>query len=471
MKFTPRPYQQQSVDFLACVEKAGLFLDVGLGKTVCAGSHIRATLDACEVRRWLIVAPPRVCQTVWPRQFKQWDHLQSLRLLELHSLTPQRRELALVRQLRDAEVVLISIDLLPWLVQFYGGQHWPFDGVVFDESSLLKDPSTKRFKQVRKVLDSVSHVMLLTGSAAAQGLLGLWSQVYLLDKGCRLGRTFDAYKTTFFDADYHGYRFTPKPGAQERIEELLRPICLTIRAGDHLAVTEQIDNVVPVVLPPAALREYKTLERKSVLKFTEDERVLAVNGGVLANKLAQIANGYVYLSEQDARAWRVLHDVKMDALRYLVLEASGTPLLVAYQYEADKVRLRENFGGVVEFFDGTPEQIGRWQRKEIPLLAMHPKSGGHGVDGLQGVSVTTVWLSPPWSREQYDQFNGRIMGARQIGQATQGLRGVANVLVAENTVDEVALSALLERGATQEHFLNALKRYVDHVVSRTEASA
>lgn len=460
MEFSPRPYQSPAIKFVLDTPKCGLFLDVGMGKSVVATSAIRTTIYSQEVNHWLIVAPLRVCQTTWRSEFKKWDHLKDLSVQFLDGLTAKKRAEALAEPRRD--VTIINIDNLTWLIKQLTLKNWVFDGVVLDESSKFKDPSTSRFKSMRKVLPKINRLIEMTGSPCAQGLLGLWSQMFLLDHGDALGRTNSSYKARYFDSDYMGYKFTPKLNASEDIEDAIRHLCLTMRAIDHLPIPDTIYNRINVPLGDKATKQYLEMERDSVLEL-DDSMITAANAGVLAGKLSQLACGAVYSGEGAGRTWSELHDAKFSALVELVSEAQGSPMLLAYHFNSDRERLKQWFpvrkdGSCdLEFFDGSPEQLARWRNGEIPVLAAQPQSAGHGVDNLQHATCTVVWISPPWSRELYDQFNGRVTGARQIGTKFERTNSVIHHLVALGTIDETALAVLESRGTTQSDFLNALK--------------
>jgi SNF2 family DNA or RNA helicase len=460
VKFEPRSYQTPAIQFLLDVPRAGLFLDVGMGKSVCATSVIRTTLLSQEINHWLIVAPLRVCQTTWRSEFQKWDELKDLSVQFLDGLPAGQRLKALAQG--RADVTIINIDLLVWLINEVGISEWPWDGVILDESSKYKSASTARFKKLRKVLPKIDRLIELTGSPAAQGLLGLWSQMFLLDFGEALGRTNSAYKFTFFKSDYMGYKFEPLPGASEAIEDAIRHQCLTMRAVDHLDFPDTLYNVIEVPLGEKAAAQYLEMERHSVLELG-DEIITAVNAGVLTGKLSQVANGAVYSAEDEnkTKTWNELHTFKLDALAEFIGEKQGSPFLLAYHFISDRARLEARFPETtMEFFNGSQQQLRRWIAGEIPVLAAQPQSAGHGVDNLQHATCTVVWLGPPWSRELYDQFNGRVTGARQVGTKFRGTNAVIHHIIASGTIDETAMAVLKERGATQNDFLNALKQRI-----------
>lgn len=461
--FKPRRYQQDAIDFLWAIRKAGLFLDVGMGKTSCTTAVIARSIDEFDTCRWLVVAPKRVCETTWKTEVTKWAHSAGLRVQHLTGLDRAERTKR-AHQAGLYDVTVVNIDNLPWLIELYG-KSWPWDGVVLDESSKLKDPDTKRFKALRRVMPYVDRLIALTGSPCAQGLLGLWSQMYLIDSGEALGRTFTSYKMTFFDSDYMGYKWTLRDGAEDQILSAIKPVCLTMRAMDFMDLPKVLTNTIEVELPDETAELYKEMERDFLIELG-DTPITAANGGVLVGKLQQIANGAIYPTIEDKRSeiagrlkYTVLHEAKLDALAEFIDEANGTPFLLAYQFRADIDRLCTRFK-CIEQFDGSPEQMKRWQNKEIPVLALQPQSGGHGVDGLQYGSCTVVWFSPPWSREQYDQLNGRVSGTRQLSTEFKNQPAHIHHLSAVGTVDELIAATLLDLGATQDRVLNALRNYV-----------
>lgn len=462
--FKPRPYQTVACNYLWENRSAALYLDPGMGKSACATLTIQKSLHHFDTLRWLIVAPKRVCETTWYTEFTKWLHVQDLTVCHLVNRGMRERECAARTAVADGtNVTVINVENLRWLIKLWG-RDWPYDGVVLDESSKFKDPGTKRFKELKRVTPYIDRLIELTGSPCAQGLLGLWAQVYLLDNGEALGRTMSAYKTKFFESDYMGYSWTPREGAEESILNAIRGFCMTMRALDHVeGVTEPNHNDLVVKLDPENLTRYADMERHYLLELG-DEVITAQSGGVLVGKLQQIASGILYdpidpLDPAKKRGYTILHEAKLDALEDFLDEMSGTPFIVAYTFRAERELLKKRFGKKVELFDGTPGQLERWRRKQIPMLALHPDSGGHGVDGLQHASCTVVWLGPPWSREKYDQLNGRVTGTRQLGTEFEGRAGQVHRIIVEGTVDQLIAAQLEYLGETQDRVLASLRRY------------
>jgi hypothetical protein len=354
----------------------------------------------------------------------------------------------------DYDITIVNVENLAKLA-FHFRPKWPWDGVVLDESSKFKDSSTQRWKAMRHVTKHITHLMELTGSPCAQSLMNLWAQVYLLDRGERLGRTKSAFKYRYFrQVDYLGYDWQPIDGALEQILEQIKDLCLVIQAK---GMPEPVYNTLDVMLDLKSLKQYKELERDYFLELEQDEGVTAVSAAALTNKLSQLANGFAYWEADDGtQKIYDLHKHKVDAVEEFADEHGG-PFVLGYHYKQDKKRLAKKFGQRLEFFDATPSQLERWGKGAFQILALHPQSGGHGVDGLQHHTCTVLWYSPPWSREQFDQLNGRVTGARQVGTAFENTQSVVNILQSRGTVDEVAHEVLFARGEEQSTFLKLLR--------------
>jgi len=458
-EFIPRREQEIAVEHLSTTPRAALHLPAGMGKTAPTLWAINESLLSMETTRWLVLAPLKVIDTAWRSELAKWTFAEHLTATYLHNLKPHDRKVAANRALRT-DIAFVNYEQLKWLVDHYGNR-WPFDGLVIDEASKVKDPSTARFKLLRRVASSFERVIELTGSPVAQGLLGLWSQMYLLDNGDALGRSMSAYKQTFFQSDYMGFKWEPREGATEQIQEEIRPLVVSLRQADYMTLPEPLYHTIPVELPTTARHLYQRLEKDWLVELAGEE-ITAVNAGVMVGKFQQIANGAMYLP--DKQGWKDVHDIKLLALEDFIDELQGTPFLLAFHFRCDKERLLDRFGSRgLEIFDGSPEQITRFSEKRIPILGLHPQSAGYGIDGLQYGTNQVVWYGTPWSLEQYEQLNARVIGPRQRGTEFEHSPGMVHHLVAEDTVDTMALDVLQQRDRNQESFLEAMKHRVAEI--------
>jgi len=435
MRFEPHDYQRHAIDRLLRNQEQALLLDVGLGKTVIALTAIQDLLQLGQVRKVLIVAPLRVARQVWTDEAGKWDHLRGLTVSRVLG-TAQERLAALGR---DADLYVVNRENVVWLVRHFR-REWPFDMVVLDELSSFKSPSAKRFRALRAVRPYIRRVVGLTATPASNGLLDLWSQVYLLDRGQRFGG-YSGYRSLYFAQDWSG-EWRPRPGAEQRIYGRLADLCVSMRAEDWLKMPERTKRQIDVALPDEAYAEYERFERELLI---DEADITASSAGVLAGKLMQFANGAVY---DDRGGVHEFHDAKLDALEELVEEANGNPLLVFYAYRHDAARIVRRIPWARVLDD--EDSIRDWNAGRVPLLLAHPASAGHGLN-LQDGGHQMAWFGLTWSLELYQQAIGRLW--------RQGQRHpvVVHHLVARGTIDEDVMRVLSRKAKRQDALLDAVR--------------
>lgn len=446
MEFKPHDYQQHAIRKILDLPAVGLFLDMGMGKTICALTAIVELLyNWFEVVKVLIIAPKRVAEDTWSREINKWEHTKHLRIAKALGTAKQR-----ISALESsADIYVINRENVEWLVNYYG-KNWPFDMVVIDELSSFKSSKARRFRALRKVRPFIKRIVGLTGTPAPNGLIDLWPQLYLLDQGERLGKTVTGYRDRYFEAGRRDprrgivFEWNPKPGAEEAIYEKISDICISMQAKDYLELPERVNNIIPVTLPAAARAKYEQLERDLLLPFAESD-VVADTAAVLSNKLLQMANGAVY---DENREVKHIHDVKLEALEDVIEAANGKPVLVYYAYRHDRARIKTKFKKA-RFLD-TEKDIADWNDGKIELLLAHPASAGHGLN-LQAGGHIIVWFGLTWSLELYQQGNARL--DRQGQQHSV----IVHHLVAEGTIDEDVMKAIEGKAVGQEALLEAVK--------------
>lgn len=444
MKYVPHQYQKYATNRILEQEAVGLFLDMGLGKTVITLTAISELLfNYFVVSKVLVIAPLRVTQTTWPGEVKKWDHLQQLRVSKILGSVKQRKTALKT----PADVYVINRENVKWLVEECG-RSWPFDMVVVDELSSFKSPKAKRFKALRKVRPLVKRIVGLTGTPAPNGLIDLWAQIYLLDQGERLGKTVTEYRNRYFNPGrrngYVVYDWVPKPGAEEAIYKKLDDLCVSMKAEDWLQMPDRIDRTIPVQIPDAAWEKYEQLERDLLLPFAGGD-VTADSAAVLSNKLLQMANGAVYDENGDIRE---IHGAKLEALDDVLEAANGRPVLVFYAYRHDLERLKNRYPEA-KVLD-TEKDIEDWNQGLIPISLVHPASAGHGLNLQTGGNII-AWFGLTWSLELYLQANARL---HRQGQERSV---IVHHIVAEGTIDEDVMKALKRKDTDQEALLEAVK--------------
>jgi SNF2 family DNA or RNA helicase len=453
VKFTPHKYQEYAIRKIIETPYVGLFLEMGLGKTVTTLTAIDLLLhDYFDVNRVLVIAPLRVAENVWPAEIEKWDHLRHLRISKVLGSAEQRR-----RALRvDADIWVINRENAAWLVRECGSR-WPFDMVIIDELSSFKDHQSQRFRAMRRVRPMIRRLVGLTGTPAPNSLLDLWAPMYLLDMGERLGRTVTGYRERYFIPTVKPTHteWKAKEEAEQRIYEAIGDIVVSMKAADWLDLPPLIERTMTVRLSEKAREQYKKLERDLLLPFA-DADVVASTAAVLSNKLLQMASGAVYDEE---RGVKHIHDAKLDALEDIIESANGKPVMVFYYYQHSLDRIRQRFKQARVLRKGKEgeEDIRAWNNDEIPLLVLHPKSAGHGLNLQESSCQTVVWFDQIWSLEEYLQANARV---HRQGQTK---RIVVLRLVAEDTMDEDAVEAIERKAAGQEVLMQAVKARIERV--------
>lgn len=463
MKFIPHDYQRYCIVRILQEPALALFLDMGLGKTVITLTAVNdLVFNRCQVGRCLVIAPKKVAEDTWTREQSKWDHLSLLRVRPV--LGARQRRIKALNS--PGNVFVINRENVPWLVDYYRNG-WPFDMVVIDESSSFKSSRSKRFRALKNIRGHIRRLVELTGTPSPNGLTDLWAQVYLLDGGARLGRTLTEYRNNyFFPASRNAttiFSYEPRAGAGEKIQELIRDICISLSARDYLELPERIDNVRYVRLDAKARRAYDEMERERILELPEG--VLdAGSAAVLSGKLLQLANGAVYRTQELVREDRAaerkeaveIHDNKLEGFLELLEELNGRNVLVFYNFQHDLARIRRLLAktGLSVRELKTPADIADWNAGKVNVLLAHPASVAYGLN-LQEGGNDVVWFGLNWNLELYQQANARLH--------RQGQKHTVYVhhLLAAGTVDEDVMAALQRKGDCQAALLEALKARVE----------
>lgn len=448
MKFMPYPYQQYCIDNIIYNKAVGLFLDMGLGKTVITLSALcDLRYNRWEVAKPLIIAPKKVAEATWTTEAKKWDHLKMMRVVPVLGTVQQRlRALA-----TPADAYVINRENVPWIVEHFKNA-WPFDMVILDESSSFKNASSKRFKALKLVRSRIKRIVELTGTPSSNGLEDLWAQIFLLDGGARLGKTLTAYRDKYFVPGRRNrttiFNYTPKDGSFDMIKQAISDICISMKAEDYITLPDVIHNDIPVVLDPKAQRAYNQLETELLLQVDEN-MITAQSAGVLTGKLLQLCNGAIY---DENKVPVSVHSCKIDAFMELVEQLNGQHALVFYNFQHDKERLLEALAATnlrVRVYSQARDELD-WNNGEIDILLAHPASCGYGLN-LQCGGHHAIWFGLTWSLEQYEQANKRLHRQGQEHPV------VIHHLIVQGGMDQAVVDALQDKGDMQNALLDALR--------------
>ena len=395
-------------------------------------------LDDFDCIKTLIIAPLRVAKTVWHNEAEEWQHLKGMSF-SIVTGTEKERIAALQK---NVDVYVINRENVEWLVEYYKSK-WPFDSLIIDESSSFKSYKSKRFRFLKRVLKYIKRRIILTGTPSPNGYMDLWSQIYILDEGQRLGKNISMFRNTYFDAGYMGYTYTLKVGAAEKIQEKIKDLIYHVPTEGNVELPEYISSVIDIPLPDKLKKLYKQFEDDMMMDVGE-EQITTMNAATLSNKLLQFSSGSIYDEERNVH---FLHNLKFDALDELIEDNPNDNFLIAYNYKHELDRLIKRYPKGVAL-DKDPETIKKWNAKKIKLLFAHPASAGHGLNLQHGGSVL-VWFGFNWSLELYQQFNKRL---HRQGQKNT----VRNFHLAVGDVEYRLMRSLAKKNVTQSELLEAL---------------
>ncbi|MCX8958352.1 DEAD/DEAH box helicase [Erwinia psidii] len=456
--FTPRPYQNLILTHEIDQRRSNVWAGMGMGKTVATLTTLEYLFMAgSETQPALVLAPLRVARSTWPDEAEKWDHLRNI---EMQAIVGTVKERLAALQNTNASVYTTNYDNLVWLVETLGDR-WPFGTVVADESTRLKSFRLRQGGKRAAALAKVAHKhvhrwMNLTGTPAPNGLIDLWGQAWFVDQGQRLGRTFGAFTSRWFNnIQFPGQQWSklePFPHSQDEIQRALADVTVSLEAADWFDIDEPIHNVIRIELAGKVRQQYTEMEKEMFLELN-GEGIEAPNAAAKTVKCLQIASGAIYTD--DTGNWSELHDAKLQALDSIIAESGGMPVLVAYNWKHDLARLLKAFPKGKQL-DQDPQTLRDWNAGKIPVLFAHPASAGHGLNLQDGGNIL-VFFSHWWDLEQYQQIIERIGPTRQA-QAGHNRPVWMHHIIAADTVDELVMQRRNSKREVQDILLEAMKK-------------
>lgn len=447
-EFIPDADQERAIRFIVGQYIVAAFADIGSGKTAITLEAFRRLKALGLVRNMLVIAPVKVCQLTWPPEIAKWTQFRDFSVSFIHGKDKTKALKA------DADIHLINYEGLAWLCQRFPGRSLPFDIVVFDELSKMRNPRSERFKALRPHLKGVKHRWGLTGTPAPNGYENLFGQLLILDNGAALGQYITHFRDKYFVPSFDGFNYNLKAGADKQIEARVKPYVVRLKAK-HLPPVVDVPHVI--TLPPAAQKLYNAMKR-DMLAHLEGGTVSAVNAGAAYSKLLQMANGAVYIGDEGSKTREVihLHDAKLDALEELVESLQGQQLLVCYAFRHDLERLLKRWPGTPYLGgDVTPAAakaaMAAWNGGKSPLMFVHPASAGHGLNMQLSGAHNIAWFGMTWDRELYDQAIGRLVRRGNDAKTVYN-----HLLMVEGSLDVEAVLALHDKDTTQKRLLDRL---------------
>jgi len=452
--YTPHDYQKRGIKLLIQQACAGLLLDPGLGKTSISLAAMKLLLDKPVIKGVLVVAPLRAVYNVWPNEIEKWTEFGNLDWTIVHGDLKERQDNLWGEK---TDLYFINPEGVPWLVdqlKVVPKDKWPFDVLIVDESTKFKNATSKRFKALRQLIPKFRRRYILTGTPTPNGLMDLFGQLYILDEGQALGRFITHYRNSYFySSGFGGYTWTPRQGAMEEITEKIAPLVIRMRHEDYLTLPPLVNQYTWLELPTEAREVYRSIEDHFIALIGE-ETIVAPNAAAAGMKCRQILNGALYTNEE--HDWSLVHDTKLDAIKDLVEELSGQPLLIFYEFNHDRERLIEALKWPAigqQSASKDSELIKMFNAGVLPGLIAHPASAGHGLN-LQGACAHVAWFGLTWNLEFYDQAVRRVWR-----QGNEAARVVVHHFCIRNSLDEVVVGTLKQKNRTQTTFMEQVRAY------------
>lgn len=451
MKYIAHDYQTRAIDWCMNKPKCGLFLPMGAGKTVITLTAIANLKKSGEVNKVLIIAPVRVARTTWPAEIEKWDNTKHLTYTVIDG-DAKKRTRALEQ---DSDIYIIGKEQVVWLCETMG-KRWPFDMVVVDELSTFKNHQAQRFKALKKQVKKFKRFIGLTGTPAPREIPDLWSQMFLIDAGTRLGKSIGSFRKTYLIPErsngYIVYSWAVRVGAQKEIEQKICDVVMSLDSSECVELPDINYINVPITLPKAVKKRYDTFKKDLVLELTTTD-VSASNLGVLCGQLLQFTSGQIYTHDPSLPI-DTIHDEKLKALSDILTSANGEPVIIYYYYkhELDRIiSLLESNSLRYSTLEKNSD-LALWNNHELDVLLLHPASAGHGLNLQAGGSVIIWYTLPNFNLELYQQANARLY--------RQGQREKVRVyqLLVDDSIDVDMMNALEKKEVTQSTLLEALRR-------------
>lgn len=451
MKFTPRAWQVPMIRFITENRRANLWADMGSGKT-------SAVLSALELLKLadssffpvLVLAPLRVARDVWPAELYRWDHLKHISISPIIGTAIER-----LRALhRRADIYTMNYENLMWLVEAIGSKPWPFLTIVADESTRLKGfrlrAGTKRAAALASVAKKTQRWLNLTGTPSPNGLKDLWGQQWFIDFGQRLGNTWTAFKTRWFDTDQYSFELEPKKFAADQIYKALADCTLSIQMRDWVDLRQPIVTPIRVTLSDVAMKQYKKLEREMYVALTKEIELTALSAAAKSTKCLQFCAGAAYYEGEN---WTDIHNAKLDALESIVEETAGANLFISYWWRHDAERIQKRFkhARILK----TKKDEDDWNAGKISMLLAHPQSAGHGLN-LQFGGHHMVFFTDWWNLELRQQIIERIGPVRQMQAGFDRPVYIYEIIV-KDTIDELVAERHQSKVKVQDLLMQAMR--------------
>lgn len=428
----------------------GLFLDMGLGKTVISLMVLEHLKIFGGFEPTIVLAPKHVANSTWPDEIEEWE-------FDFHFevMTGNARKRAKTLQTMP-EMLITNYEQIPWLMARPESKRYRI--LILDEISKMKSTKSNRWRSLakKKTLSRFDRRIGLTGMPVPNHLIDLFGIMKIIDggesfplKGIFISKYF---RNVSKNDNYPIYRINP--GAEKKIHKRIAPRVLAFKAEDYTDLPPYRFKTIKLQLPDEAKDLYETLQHDFFLKIG-DEIIDVETAAVLSMKLRQLLSGFLYNEDSTVQ----INKERLGACKDFVDDLEGEPVIIGYQYQESLARLKKAFPKAPIIGKGSkPAYVRRiikeWNAGKHPVLLIHPKSGGHGLN-LQHGGHHILWYEITWSLDDYYQLLARL---RRHGQKSRFI-SVSHLLF-ENTIDMTMLKSLTDKKGTQDRLYKAIKKYM-----------
>lgn len=452
-------YQENAKNFIKNNPNLGLFLPMGFGKSSTTLKALEELIEEKKVGHILVIAPKNIALNTWIDEIDTRNFnipYESLITDNDGELINQKQMMEKYKEIfnnKKRTLYIINKDRISYLIEnaLKYSSSWPFNTIVIDESQSFKSQTSKRFKSLKKILPVTKRIILLSGTPAPNGLLDIWTQIYLLDRGKRLEKSMNKFKIKYFKVakiiNNIPVKYEPLPGAEIEIYKKISDITMAMK-NNKVKLPPLIMKNFDVRLTKNEKQIYDNFKRDLVIEL-KGEELIAKNRAVLVNKLTQLSSGAIYTDEKNN--YYKFHEKKLEALEY-ILENIDTPVLIAYYFKSDLDMIKKYFKNKkvpITVFDGKPETLKKWNEGKIKNLLIHPASAGHGLNFQKG-GHTLIWYTLSYNLEHYLQTNARLFRQGQINTTT-----IIHITT-KGCIDKTILNALNKKKKIQDELLKAI---------------
>ncbi len=474
-------HQQVGLD-IGTRENKAFFWDCGCGKS-CLSLHVIQHYKKQGIGPALVVCPVSIIRSAWLDDAAQFT--PELEIVDLHDRYDKKRGKLIERTAKNRQDLLAmdGIDVYVVNYELLKGLYAAiikngFKVLIVDESSKMKDPTsqitrcalalagikTRAKKGVGfKVAEPpIPHRYCLSGTPAPNSFEEYWGQIkFIAGSGRAFHDVVTAFRKRYFihDKERHTYEFIP--AFQDEFMSRIQKYAHVVKKEDAVDLPEQTHLVRQVHLSASEKAAYNTFKAELVLRFA-DQTILSSNALVEIMKLRQLAGGWVYDNDGNARKLGVS---KLTELKGLLEEIGCRPVIIWANFKEEFTQLMEELPGAGVLYSGTKDREGTIQAFKtgrIQYLIANPQSAGHGLTFVN--CSDAIYYSLSHSYELLKQSQDRIHRIGQKNQCTY------YYLLAAGTIDPAIYRCLRQKGDVSNAVLNYLRDNQNGTFTNTESS-